>query len=112
MLSRRKFSNSVMVVKTGAGYLESILLLKEDRSGLQMNNLNLKLVIPWNNKSKQNFLFLKVVCIPTKINLVFSYQGKLNQLIVRILFLQRLLFKFKNTYYHHSNLFCILIPLY
>lgn len=112
MLSRKKFSNYVMVVKTGAGYLESILLLKEDKSGLQTNNLNLKLVIPWNNKSKQNFLFLKVLCIPTKINLVFGYQGKPNQLIVRIIFLQRLLFKSKNTYHHHSNLFCILIPLY
>lgn len=40
MLSRRKISDCVLTVKTGAGYLEKILLWKEDKSDLQMNSLN------------------------------------------------------------------------
>lgn len=67
MLSRRQLSDYVMFVKTGAGYLEKIILCKEDKSGLQMNSLHLKDVISSNNKSKYNLLFLKVICIPTNI---------------------------------------------
>lgn len=52
MLSRRKLSDYVMVVKTGAGYPKKFLLREEDKSGLQMNSLNLKDVISSNNKSK------------------------------------------------------------
>lgn len=69
-----------MVVKTGAGYLEKILLWKEDKSGLQMNSLNLKDVMSPNNKSKYNFLILKLFVDSHRNNLPFSYQGKLNQL--------------------------------
>lgn len=47
---------------------------------------------------KENFLFLKVMCIPTKINSVQLPGKTQSSNWVRIIFLQRLLFTSKNTF--------------
>lgn len=72
---RRKLSEYVMVVKKGTGNLEKNLLWKDNKSGLQMNNLNVKYAISSINKSKQNFIVLNSCVDPNKNKCCFQLPG-------------------------------------